>query len=355
MESETFILNGEKMPISVFLKRKPETKHENDVLLFMKEWHALNEYIEVQTSGSTGTPKKIKLAKNFIEASARRTLQYFDLKPGDRILHCLPCQYIAGKLMVVRALVGHLDLCTEDPSTDFEFLKKEKFRFAAMVANQAASIPDGLIPQIEQLLIGGSNIPASLQRRMENISSAIYSSYAMTETATHIAIRQIKDDWYHCMKDISVNLSDEGCLRIMMPGLNQAFLQTTDIAEVKGNKIFRILGRADNAIISGGIKYHPEQMEKKLEKHITLPFMITSLPHNDLGEQIVLVIEGDSNTKIADICSRNLSKYERPRQIIYLEKLPRTPNGKIARKLPTQFYSSTIWHPSPQGGMLPPE
>ena len=339
---ETFFLNGKEVSGNTLFRSNPETKQEEDLFAFLKEWYAPDDFIEVQTSGSTGTPKRIKLKKKFIEASALRTLRYFGLNPRDSVLHCLPCQYIAGKLMIVRALVGHLDLYMADPSTDFGFLNEKRFRFAAMVPNQVASIPNELLSQIEQLLIGGSSIPASLQKRLQNTPTKIYSSYAMTETATHIAIRQITDDWYHCMENIKVSLSTENCLRIEMPGLKEPFLQTTDIAELKDDKTFRILGRADNVIISGGIKYHPEQLEKKLEKHITQPFMITSLPHDKLGEQIVLVLEGDDDPIIADICKHNLSKYEQPRKYIYIEKLPRTPNGKIIRRLPTQFYNSTI-------------
>ena len=137
------------------------------------------------------------------------------------------------------------------------------------------------------------------------------------------------------MDDIQVQLSEENCLQILMPGLKEKPLQTTDLAELKDEKTFRILGRNDNVIISGGIKYSPEQLEKKLEHFIKIPFQISSLPHDSLGEQLVLVLEEKENDKITTeikiTCQQHLSKYEQPRQIIFIQHFPKTENDKINR------------------------
>ncbi len=254
-------------------------------------------------------------------------------------------QYIAGKLMVVRALLGELDLHLTEPTSNFTFLKKEKFRFAAMVPNQVAKIlkaestPGELLESIEKLLIGGSSIPDLLEKTLQKVSTACYSSYGMTETATHIALRKINgadaDGWYHCLENIRVDLSSEGCLQIFLPGLQNQPLRTTDLAELKDEKTFRILGRADNVIISGGIKFSPEQLEKKLDPFIMEPFLISSLHHESLGQQLVLIVEGKKNKetmeKLNEMCRQQLSRYEQPKQIIFKDKLPRLPNGKIDR------------------------
>ena len=137
------------------------------------------------------------------------------------------------------------------------------------------------------------------------------------------------------MDDIQVQLSIENCLQILMPGLHEQPLQTTDLAELKDEKTFRILGRKDNVIISGGIKYSPEQLEKKLENFIEIPFQVSSLPHESLGEQLVLVLEENENDRIVNeikiTCQQHLSKYEQPRQIIFIQHFPKTENDKINR------------------------
>ena len=350
-------LNGRDVVISELLK---SSKEKSDLIDFLKEWYSTESFIEVRTSGSTGTPKTIQLEKEFIAASALRTIRFFQLKKGDRVLHCLPIKYIAGKLMIVRALIGELDLHTVEPETDFTFLQTEKFKFAAMVpaqVNKILSAESDWFQNLDQLLIGGSAIPVNMEKQLQNVSTACYSSYAMTETATHIALRKINgtdsDNFYHCLDDIQVQLSIENCLQILMPGLPEKPLQTTDLAELKDEKTFRILGRKDNVIISGGIKYSPEQLEKKLENFIEIPFQVSSLPHESLGEQLVLVVESlplsppkegsfslsDTNklektdivNQLKSICKRYLEKYEQPRQIIFIQHFPKTENDKINR------------------------
>jgi len=341
------MLNGTQVSINGLIKHKnPEVNREAELISFLNEWYSNENFIEVKTSGSTGTPKTIRLQKEIVAESARRTLQFFELNKHDRILHCLPLQYIAGKLMVVRALLGELDLYLTEPSTDFAFLKKEKFRFAAMVPNQVTKIlkaetaQGGLLGNVEKLLIGGSLIPASLEKTLQKVSTACWSGYGMTETATHIALRKINgtgaNGWYHCLENIHVSLSAKGCLQIYLPGLENQPIQTTDLAQLKNEKTFRILGRIDNVIISGGIKFSPEQLEKKLEPFISKPFLISSLPHESLGQHLVLVVEGKENKvtteKLKEICRQKLDKYEQPKQILFKNRLPRLPNGKFNRR-----------------------
>ncbi|MGQ7868950.1 AMP-binding protein [Sunxiuqinia sp. sy24] len=332
-------LNGQQTAIADLLQKAAQTKWEKEWLDFLAEWYAPTDFIEVNTSGSTGTPKTIRLTKKFVAASASRTLRFFNLKKNDRILHALPTRYIAGKLMVVRALVGQLDLTVVDPATDFQFLNQKSFKFAAMVTNQVYKILENGIANLEFLLIGGSAVPQALADKLQAVSTACYSSYAMTETATHIALRKLNgnkpDEFYHALDGIELSLSDAGCLQIQMPGLGSEFLKTTDLAELIDHRTFRILGRADHVIISGGIKFLPEQLEKKLEPHIQFPFLITSRPHEKLGQQLVLLVEASESPakmeELTAICLQQLDKFERPREIEFIKKLPRTDNGKILR------------------------
>lgn len=338
---EHIILNGKKNCVFELI----ETSPESGLNKFLKEWYSPKSFIEVTTSGSTGKPKSIRLEKQFVSASAQRTLIFFNLKEGDRVLHCLPEKYIAGKLMIVRALLGKLDLFVAEPTTDFLFFQNKKFRFAAMVPAQVNKILKtpynrAWFKNIDQLLIGGSAIPLEMERQLQNISTACYSSYATTETATHIALRKVNglniSDFYNCLENISVQLSENGCLQIFMSGLPEQPIQTTDLAELKNEKTFRILGRNDNMIISGGIKYSPEQIEKKLEPFIEIPFLVSSLPHESLGEQLILILEGNENGKlmceINNICKKQLSKYEQPKKIIFIQHLPLNKNYKTDRK-----------------------
>ncbi len=336
-------INGTLFRVCELLGEAPSLDiclHEVDNLLFfLKEWYNPNSYIEVQTSGSTGKPKRIRLEKSFVANSAMRTIAYFKLKPGSKILHCLPLNFIAGKLMVVRALLGKLDMHIVPPTSNFLFLANESFSFAAMVVNQVEKLfALGNNWNIEHLLVGGSAIPLQLESKLSNVSSFCYSSYAMTETATHIAIRKINNQdnaYYQCLHGVEVSLDKDSCLCIRMDGLPDGYLQTKDIVKLKDEKTFQIIGRLDNCIISGGMKFYPEELEQKLQSFINVPFCIVAKAHATLGQQITLLVEAEDDESLActieAVCRVKLNKYEQPKEIIFVRKLSRTENGKIKR------------------------
>lgn len=355
---DTLCINGTMHQVKTFLQKGRQVCSpgiESDVIDFLAQWYGPEDTITVHTSGSTGPPKTIFLEKKFVAQSAMRTLEFFELKPRQRILLCLPLRYIAGKLMVVRALLGKLDLCTAKPTDDFAFLaqcRDNPFRFAAMVPNQVIKLLEypKRFEALGSLLIGGSSLPAILETELQTVPTACFASYGMTETATHIALRRINgpeaSDFFRCLEGASVGLSPEGCLTIEMPGLNRfgpdesdvsgVPLTTNDLAELIDNATFRILGRADNVIISGGIKYFPEPIEKKLENIIEQPFFIGSLPDEVLGHRMVLVIESMPDNllekRVTQLFDQCLDRYERPKKIVFKKPFKRTETGKIIRQ-----------------------
>ncbi len=342
------ILNGEKLSspeISRLKKEKTSNpsvpEWEKDLYSFLNEWFSNSEFILAQTSGSTGEPKPIELPKSLMQNSAKRTIEYFNLKKYDRLLLSLPCRYIAGKMMVVRAIVGQMNLATGDPAGDFEILEKEIFDFGAMVPNQIVKIlaHPTLKPKltnIKNLLIGGSAISEELEMQVSKFASRVVSSYGMTETASHIAIRELsgeqKSEFYHCLSGISVDQNENGCLQIHHPEFQEP-IRTNDLAEVRSPGCFKILGRADSVIISGGIKYFPEVLEKKLEPLFDRRFIISSIRDAKLGEKLVIVFEGDAfEIEISDSRFGNiLTPFERPKSIFFLHHFPETLSGKIIR------------------------
>ena len=314
---------------------------EKELYAFLKEWFSDSDFILAQTSGSTGEPKLIELPKSLMLKSAERTIEYFGLKKGDRILLSLSCQYIAGKMMVVRAIVGQINLIAVDPASNFDFLQNETFDFGAMVPNQVFKIleqPSGneMLQNIRNLLVGGSAILASLEAQIAQLSNRVVSTYGMTETASHIAIRELsgirKSEFYECLPGITVSLSENECLQIHLPEMSET-LQSNDLAELQTNTSFRILGRVDSVIISGGLKYSPEVIEKKLEGLFNQRFVISSIPDEKLGEKLVLIIEGEPYPigTIQEKMKELLLPFEQPKIILFMDQFPETTSGKIIR------------------------
>ena len=357
--SVAIIINGQRCTqdeLNLLIAEKLSSPHlpdwEDELFTFLKHWFSNSQTIQAYTSGSTGEPTSIELPKAVMVKSAQRTIEYFGLNKENSILLSLPCRFIAGKMMAVRAIIGKMNLVTTDPSSDFELLVNYTFDFGAMVPNQVFKLLESdsgkeKLENIRNLLIGGSAIPSTLEEHVSQLNSHVVSTYGMTETASHIAIRELsgekRSDIYHCLPGISVTIGENECLQIHVPERHEP-LHTNDIAEVLSSNSFRILGRADDVINSGGIKYWPETIEKKLQTLISARFVISSLPDQMLGEKLVLVIEG---TPIDTICIEQktielLSPFERPKSIYFLETFPQTPNGKLRRNEIKQLINNLL-------------
>ena len=337
-----------------------------DLNEFLAEWHNDRPTVLVHTSGSTGQPKPMYVEKRRMETSARITCQFLGLHEGDTALLCMPLDYIAGKMMVVRALTCGLKLIVEEPSglplqdSTLSTLRSP-LDFAAMVPFQVWNLLQdeegrSRLRQIRHLIIGGGAINDELAEALKDFPNYIWSTYGMTETLSHIALRRLngpeRSDWYTPLEGVSVSLNDEGCLVIDAPAVHDGPLVTNDIAELskvkgplgipKGDALylqvkerskvsFRILGRKDNVICSGGIKIQIEEVERLLRPHLSAPFMITKAPDQKLGEQVVLLTESPDLTSVRQCCQDVLPKYWQPRQFMHVDRLPMTATGKPAR------------------------
>ncbi len=317
-----------------------ETPFHRQLYLFLKEWFSPSPTIRLHTSGSTGVPKEITVRKEQMLQSARMTCDFFQLKKGDKALLCLPLDYIAGKMMVVRAVCAGLDLYPEEPSGHPLTRMAVPFDFAAMVPLQVYnSLQTGeekqLLSQIRQLIIGGGAMDAQLEEALKDFPNAIYSTYGMTETLSHIALRRINGvgaNHYYPLPGVELRLSEENRLIVHVPVVVDEPVVTNDMAEIMEDGTFRILGRKDNAINTGGIKVQAEEVEAKIRPYIKGNFAITSLPHPKLGQAIVLLIEptADPGT-VRETVRKLLPRYQQPLHILTVKAVPQTGSGKTDR------------------------
>ena len=332
---------------------------------FLDEWSNASDRILVHTSGSTGQPKPLWVEKRRMEASARITCDFLGLQPGDTALLCMSPDYIGGKMMIVRALVRHLQLFTVPPSghplsaeslsacAQFQALPDgidSPITFAAMVPLQVYNTlqqPDERrrLMQVRHLIIGGGAIDSALAAELRLFPYAVWSTYGMTETLSHIALRRLNgpeaSDSYRPFPSVHVSLSADGCLVIDAPAVCDAPVVTNDVAELLPDGSFRILGRRDNVICSGGIKIQAEQVERQLQPWMKSPFLITKRDDAKFGQLVVLLTEGNPAEAQA-VCERVLAKYHRPRIVLHVSRIPLTPTGKPARKQAEQLAQSAF-------------
>ena len=298
---------------------------------FLLDWFDDRTYIDLQTSGTTGAPKTIRTSKQAMVESAIATGDFFDLRPGNRALQCLPVKYIAGKLMFIRAFILGLDMDFVAPSAHpLENKSDVKYDFIAMVPLQAKNSLKEL-KNVKKLIIGGSMISKALEKELLKLPTKVYETYGMTETITHIAAREVGEKVFTVLPDITISYDYRNCLVIHAPRISDDLIVTNDIVELTNEKQFKFIGRFDNIINSGGIKLIPEQIEEKLSGKIAARFFVTGKADEKLGEKLVLVIEGGKQ-KIEDAVFNALDKYEKPKEILFIPKFKQTENGKILRK-----------------------
>ena len=316
---------------------------------FLEEWNNPSPYVHVQTSGSTGAPKPMLVEKQRMLNSARITCDFLGLREGDTALLCMSLDYIAGKMMVVRSIERGLKLTTVAPSGHPLSTPHSPLDFAAMVPMQvynSLQVPEEKerLMQIRHLIIGGGAIDDALAAALRTFPNHVWSTYGMTETLSHIALRRLNgpeaSEWYTPFPSVKVSLNEDHCLVIDAPLVCATRLVTNDIAELSSGSVpnmkFRILGRKDNVICSGGIKIQIEEVERQLRPHLQAPFLITKRPDAKFGEVVVLLTEG-TVPEAKEVCLRILPKYHQPRVYLHVDQIPLTATGKPARQQAEQL------------------
>lgn len=346
---------------------------------FINSWNNDDCCLQVHTSGSTGKPKNMLVEKTRMMNSARITCNFLNLKAGDTALLCMSADYIAGKMMIVRSIERGLCLVSEKPCghplsdealatatwlnfkrTSANSLKatiteeraylldnddaQPLFCFAAMVPMQvynSLQIPKERtrLARIKHLIIGGGAIDDALAAELKTLPNAVWSTYGMTETLSHIALRRLNgpdaSSWYTPFDSVRVQLNEEGCLVIDAPQVTPHPIVTNDIAEIETvpHTRFKIKGRKDNVICSGGIKIQIEEVEDLLRPHLACPFFLAKKKDVKFGEIAVLVTEDEQMNEVEKVCQQVLPHYFIPKQYIHVDKLPMTETGKPRRKI----------------------
>lgn len=324
----------------------------NNTLLFCKDWFQGKTEFKVFTSGSTGVPKEITISREQMIFSATKTCDFLDLTEKDTALISLSIASVGGKMMLVRSFIKNLDStlitpCSnplENIDTSFDFLSFVPMQIYEIIKNTPQKVE--LLNQAKAIIIGGGEVSCELEAMLDIIKAPVYSTYGMTETVSHIALRRLngiaKKDFFTVFEDVEISIDTRNCLTIKSEVTNNEILKTNDIVELLDNKNFRWIGRIDNIINSGGIKIQIETLEKKIKQIFDSlgykeRFFATSEKDIKLGEKIILVIEKEFMSKnyfekIFMVLKKSLSKYEAPKTILNSKEFILTQSGKIDKK-----------------------
>lgn len=339
-----FHLNGINMSsndlkIASYMFIKEGDEYERQAGKFLMDWFDQSETIILQTSGTTGVPKELEFNKQSLVESALATGDFFDLAPGMSALHCLPSGFIAGKLMWVRAFILGLHLDFVAPSSRI-LEKSKRYDFAALVPLQVEHSLENL-HKVRKIIIGGAPLSEELAQQLNELPTEFYETYGMTETLTHVAVRELGSSYFKGLPGVTFSCDDRQCLVIDVPHISEEQIATNDVVEMQANNTFQWLGRIDGIINSGGVKIIPEQVEKRLYDKINQPFFIGGLPDDSLGTRVVLFVEGDP-IEWQTAWEKDLGKYQAPKQVVALPQFARTESGKLQRAKTIETYLAKV-------------
>lgn len=336
----------------------PQTPYEAEALAFCRAWSSGQTTFTLHTSGSTGTPKPITLTRAQMRASARLTGQTLGLTPGDTALVCLNIRYVAGIMMLVRGLELELPMILIEPEANplaQVTPETNSVAFTALVPLQLQTIlSTGTASQVAMLnamkaiLVGGAATSPALEQALQVITAPVYATYGMTETVSHIALRRLngpnRSAWFTALDGVGLGVDARGCLHITSAATNGERIQTNDVVDLPDPTHFRLLGRADRVINSGGVKIQPEPIEQLIQQVLAhnqsdgLPrLFVAGLPDEKLGQRVVVVSEGVAPpdvqwTTVQAAISKKIGPYAVPKAWITVPRFAETPTGKVDQR-----------------------
>lgn len=328
------------------------SEYEIKTLDFCHHWLTEKEYFIVNTSGSTGMPKEIKIYRQQMIISAQLTAKFLNLKANQKAFICLSSSYIAGMMMIVRAFITDMQLFIYDPSANPLIDINENFDFAAFVPLQLYEIikntPEkvAILNSMKNIIIGGGIINYNLEKQLIDLKANIYHTYGMTETITHIALRKIngldRKDYFTVLENTKISLDNRNCLVINSPVTENKDVITNDLVKILSDKDFKILGRIDNMINSGGVKIQIEDIESAVDKvlselKINTKYFVSSINDEKFGEIVVAVFQDKPySQKIQEDITNSLKlvlkKYQIPKRYLFIDKIRETATGKYDKK-----------------------
>ncbi|HPM32136.1 MAG TPA: AMP-binding protein [Chryseolinea sp.] len=348
----TILINNREVDLEEIIsgKENAQSDFEKSTFAFIKKWFTGADLFYQKTSGSTGTPKEIPISRDQMRSSAMLTETALQLKEGFTALVCLDTQYIAGKMMLVRSFVTGMKIIAVNPSANplLNLPHYQKMDFAAFVPYQIQEMlsKDSAIKlnKIQTAIIGGTVLDNGTRNILQEFDCQFYATYGMTETVSHIALQKLNgenaSDFFQVLPNIEIKLDNRNCLIINSPFLNDS-IYTNDVVDIKSLTSFKLIGRYDNVINSGGVKISPEKVEIQIgdilnEVGLGQSFFVAGVPDSRLGQKIVLIIESDKYAievleKINSMFKQRLSSYEIPKEIVFLKTFLFTTTGKVNR------------------------
>lgn len=329
------------------------------------------------TSGSTGTPKPVVHTHRSVTTAVRGTVAGRSVRSGGVYLLPFPMCHIAGYNM----LVHHWAQSTVLPVPAF---RPELFTAAVnthgvtscslaptMLHRLLAHLDEtgAVLPTLREIAYGSAAIPAELLRRaMAALDVDFHQGYGMTETGGNVtflgpaehragaagdAAALLSAGLPHADVDVRIDdASGEILLRggQVAPGLSAAdgWFRTGDVGRMDDEGRLVVVDRLKDVIITGGENVSSREVEDVLSEHPDVEMAaVVGTPDEYWGEAVcaVVVVKPHRNPTADELISHvrsRIAAFKRPRHVLFVDALPLTTNGKIAKNAVRQHVRTQL-------------
>ncbi|HEY1222039.1 MAG TPA: AMP-binding protein [Acidimicrobiales bacterium] len=285
------------------------------------------------TSGSSGAPKAAELTWDALTASAVMTQRHLDTGHETVWYPVLPANHIGGLAVILRAVLGDARLLWGEPA-DIEQAPRRGATHVAIVRTQLARHN---VAGFEKVLLGGARPPSA-------VGANIIATWGMTETGSGVVydgralegvdVASIADEIAVRSPTLFRSYRTMERPRILGPDGRDDWFPTGDAGEVVDGRV-SVKGRVGYVINTGGEKLWPDDLEAVIA---TVPGVldvaVTSVEDPEWGQRVVaLVVSTRSglDDAIADVARDRIGPWAKPKEVRFVQAIPRTTNGKIRR------------------------
>jgi o-succinylbenzoate---CoA ligase len=311
--------------------------------------------IVVATSGTSRRPRGVVLTHDAIQASARSTSKRLGVDPSRHAwLACLPLAHIGGLAVVTRSVLMATPvvvLPTFDAETVEELGRSGRATHVALVATALHRLDASVFSRV---LLGGSAAPASLPGN-------VVTTYGMTETGSGVVYDGVPlDDVEIAIRDVTPDddeaggpgegeilvrapmllrcYRDGGDGRVVGPDGQRSWFATGDAGRLDDSGMLTVSGRLADVITTGGEKVWPDLVERVLRTHVGVSDVaVWKRADPEWGERVVAWVvpagPAPSLDQLRDVVTETLAPWAAPKELVIVDDLPRTPAGKVRRRL----------------------
>ncbi|MFS0883936.1 AMP-binding protein [Aeromicrobium sp. 179-A 4D2 NHS] len=308
-----------------------------EILALLRRWvEDGGDPLVMRTSGSTGEPKSIRLSHAAVLASAHAALAR--LGGPAQWVSALPATGVGGLQVLVRSIVAGTEPVFLDEHGDLEAavaaMTGER-RYASLVPTQLFRLVEagraGVLAPLDAVLLGGAAAPRAVLERAAEAGVRIVRTYGMTETCGGCVYDGVPLD------GVRLRIEDDGRVALAGPVLADGmgeWLVTNDLGRIDDGRL-RVLGRADQVAVSGGVNVPLAAVESTLrDEPGVLDVVVVAQEDAEWGQRVVAFVVGDLDRDRA-AAAIEVAGHPRawtPRAVHVLDALPLLPNGKPDRR-----------------------